>query len=139
MKLLGLGEIVNFITPPQLRSPLPCDGRGVGYHRLLVRLPTPMEYSGRSFDSPPQLRSPLPCDGRGVDYHRQLARLTTLAAGTMARSAPHPSKGRGTGKGGGVNICSYVIMSIYKRNSSILCGVTTWNDELNNWRIPNIL
>ena len=35
VKLLGLGEIENFITPPQLRSPLPYDGRG-------VRLPTPL-------------------------------------------------------------------------------------------------
>ena len=43
----------SFGSPPQLRSPLPCDGRGVGYHRLLFRLPTPMEYSGRSFGSPP--------------------------------------------------------------------------------------
>ena len=25
VKLLGLGEIENFITPPQLRSPLPYD------------------------------------------------------------------------------------------------------------------
>ena len=54
VKLLGLCKNHRIYTPPQLRSPLPFDGRGAGYHCCLTWLPTPRRKdSGRSFDSPP--------------------------------------------------------------------------------------
>ena len=50
-----------------------------GFHGLMMR----------GYWPHPSLRSPLPYDGRGVGYHR--VRPSSLAAGTMARSAPHLS------------------------------------------------
>ena len=41
VKLLGLCKNHKIITPPQLRSPLPFDWRGAGYHCCLTWLPTP--------------------------------------------------------------------------------------------------
>ena len=55
VKLLGLCKNHKIITPPQLRSPLPFDWRGAGYHCCLTWLPTPRREELRSL-----LRLPTP-------------------------------------------------------------------------------
>ena len=58
VKLLGLFKNHKIITPPQLRSPLPFDWRGAGYHCCLTWLPTPRREELRSL-----LRLPTPRRG----------------------------------------------------------------------------
>ena len=61
VKLLGLCKNHKIITPPQLRSPLPFDWRGAGYHCCLTWLPTPRREELRSlFQLPPPRRGNLP-------------------------------------------------------------------------------
>ena len=58
VKLLGLCKNHKIITPPQLRSPLPFDWRGAGYHCCLTWLPTP-----RRGNLPSLFRLPTPRRG----------------------------------------------------------------------------
>ena len=55
VKLLGLCKNHRIYTPPQLRSPLPFDWRGAGYHCCLTWLPTP-----RRENLPSLFRLPTP-------------------------------------------------------------------------------
>ena len=79
VKLLGLCKNHKTITPPQLRSPLPFDWRGAGYHCCLTWLPTPsMEELRSLFRLPTPRRENLP----------SLFRLPTpRRGGVLARGA----------------------------------------------------
>ena len=79
VKLLGLCKNHRIYTPPQLRSPLPFDWRGAGYHCCLTWLPTPRREELRSL-----LRLPTP----RKEGLRSLFQLPTpRRGGVLARGA----------------------------------------------------
>ena len=79
VKLLGLCKNHKIITPPQLRSPLPFDWRGAGYHCCLTWLPTP-----RRENLPSLFQLPTP---RREELRSLLRLPTPRRGGVLARGA----------------------------------------------------
>ena len=79
VKLLGLCKNHKIITPPQLRSPLPFDWRGAGYHCCLTWLPTPRREELRSL-----FRLPTP---RKENFTSLFRLPTPRRGGVLARGA----------------------------------------------------